>query len=159
MGTSESPTIFFPFVGIFGGLAEFIASLDASTFKALDTIIDTMWGAFWISRGRTQSTRTCQSWQAVSLCCVVTWHCALAATARELVLCACMISLAIDSTIACCQFAYNSGTGSASGDGLHGGVTRGIKAASYFWMFSALCAWCRSRCTSLKKRMAPVMPL
>jgi hypothetical protein len=78
-GNSESPTIFFPFVsnflrsrghdkrktasprfpcslsskvGIFGGLAQFIAGLFG--YKARDslvTVINTMWGAFWISIG------------------------------------------------------------------------------------------------------------
>ncbi|KAI1545163.1 hypothetical protein PtrSN002B_007351 [Pyrenophora tritici-repentis] len=59
-GSPESPTIFFPFVGLFGGLAQFIAGL------------------------------------------------------------------------------YG-----ASGDGLSGGVTMGMKAVSYFWIFAALCAWWR----------------
>lgn len=79
---------------------------------------------------------------------VFTWSSALAATARDIVLSACLFSLAIGSTIACCLFAYNGGSaatseGSPSGDGFEGGVTKGMKAASYFWMFSALCAWWR----------------
>lgn len=76
---------------------------------------------------------------------VFTWSSALAATARDLVLTTCLTSLAIGSTIACCLFAYNGGASetSGSGDGEVGGVTMGIKAASYFWMFSALCAWWR----------------
>lgn len=51
-GTPESPTIFFPFVGMFGGLAQFIAGLYG--FKARDTlvtVINTMWGSFWIAIG------------------------------------------------------------------------------------------------------------
>jgi hypothetical protein len=46
-GGPESPTIFFPFVGLFGGLAQFIAGLYG--FKARDTlvtVINTMWGSF-----------------------------------------------------------------------------------------------------------------
>lgn len=76
---------------------------------------------------------------------VFTWSSALAATARDLVLTACLTSLAIGSTIACCLFAYNGGSSetSGSGDGEVGGVTMGIKAASYFWMLSALLAWWR----------------
>lgn len=76
---------------------------------------------------------------------VFTWSCAIAATARDGILMACLFSLAIGSTIACALFAYNGGTStmSGSGDGLHGGVTMAIKAASYFWMFSSLCAWWR----------------
>ena len=41
-----------PFVGLFGGLAQFIAGLYG--FKARDTlvtVINTMWGSFWISIG------------------------------------------------------------------------------------------------------------
>ncbi|KAK6820957.1 GPR1/FUN34/yaaH family-domain-containing protein [Apiospora arundinis] len=156
-GNAESPSIFFPFVGIFGGLAQFIAGLYG--FRARDTlvtVINTMWGSFWISIGilyafvaagalRPHEVHThfpeLASWFVIL--CVFTWSCALAATARDIVLTACLTSLAIGSTIACCLFAYNGGRGSASGDGLHGGVTRGIKAASYFWMFSALMAWWR----------------
>jgi hypothetical protein len=79
---------------------------------------------------------------------VFTWSGAIAATARDVVLSICLFSLAIGSTIACCLFAYNGGSataaeGSPSGDGLSGGVTMGIKAASYFWMLSALMAWWR----------------
>jgi succinate-acetate transporter protein len=51
-GGPESPTIFFPFVGIFGGLAQFIAGLYG--FQARDTlvtVINTMWGSFWMAIG------------------------------------------------------------------------------------------------------------
>jgi succinate-acetate transporter protein len=51
-GGPESPTIFFPFVGIFGGLAQFIAGLHG--FQARDTlvtVINTMWGSFWMAIG------------------------------------------------------------------------------------------------------------
>lgn len=51
-GNPDSPTIFFPFVGIFGGVAQFIAGIYG--FRARDTlvtIINTMWGSFWISIG------------------------------------------------------------------------------------------------------------
>lgn len=51
-GGPESPTVFFPFVALFGGLAQFIAGLFG--FKARDTlvtVINTMWGAFWMSIG------------------------------------------------------------------------------------------------------------
>ena len=71
-----------------------------------------------------------------------------------MVLSICLFSLAIGSTIACCLFAYNGGSGSASGDGLTGGVTMGIKAASYFWMLAALMAWWRVR-ISMGKTLLP----
>jgi hypothetical protein len=64
-GGSESPTIFFPFVGIFGGLAQFIAGLYG--FQARDTlvtVINTMWGSFWIAIGILYAFVVCQ---AVSL--------------------------------------------------------------------------------------------
>jgi len=51
-GSSDSPTVFFPFVALFGGLAQFIAGLFG--FNARDTlvtVINTMWGAFWMSIG------------------------------------------------------------------------------------------------------------
>ena len=51
-GNAESPTIFFPFVGVFGGLAQFIAGIYG--FRARDTlvtVINTMWGSFWIAIG------------------------------------------------------------------------------------------------------------
>lgn len=74
-----------------------------------------------------------------------TWSSAFAATARDLVLTGCLFSLAIGSTIACALFAYNGGSSmvSGSGDGETGGVTKAIKAASYFWMLAALLAWWR----------------
>jgi uncharacterized protein len=65
-----------------------------------------------------------------------TWGGAIAATARDLVLTGCLAALAIGSTIACCLFAGQAGTSSPS-------VRAGIKAASYFWMLSALLAWWR----------------
>jgi succinate-acetate transporter protein len=51
-GNSESPLIFFPFVAFWGGLSQFIAGLMG--YKARDvlvTVINTMWGAFWMSIG------------------------------------------------------------------------------------------------------------
>jgi succinate-acetate transporter protein len=51
-GSPDSPSIFFPFVAFFGGLAQFIAGLYG--FHARDTlvsVINTMWGSFWISVG------------------------------------------------------------------------------------------------------------
>lgn len=39
-GNAHSPTIFFPFIGIFGGVAQFIAGLFG--FKARDTLVTVM---------------------------------------------------------------------------------------------------------------------
>lgn len=157
-GNGASPTIFFPFVGLFGGLAQFIAGLYGfSARDTLVTVINTMWGSFWIAIGLLyafvaagalephpihQHFPELAAWFVVLA--AITWSCALASTARDVVLMACLFSLAIGSTIACCLFGYNGGASTeGSGDGLEGGVTMGIKAAAYFWMFSSLCAWWR----------------
>lgn len=39
-GNEHSPTVFFPFIGIFGGVAQFIAGLHG--FKARDTLVTVM---------------------------------------------------------------------------------------------------------------------
>ncbi|KAK5168387.1 uncharacterized protein LTR77_006957 [Saxophila tyrrhenica] len=158
-GNPESPTIFFPFIGMFGGVAQFVAGIYGLNARdTLVSVINTMWGSFWIAIGilyafvaagalEPHSVHThfpeLASWFVVLS--VFTWSGALASTARDLVLCICLFSLAIGSTIACCLFAYNGGQSSesGSGDGLEGGVTNGIKAAAYFWMLSSLAAWWR----------------
>lgn len=168
-GNAESPTIFFPFVGIFGGLAQFIAGFFG--FKARDTlvtVINTLWGSFWLAIGILYAYVAAgavaphqihthfpelASWMVVLT--VFTWSSAIAATARDVIFAACLYSLAIGSTIGCCLFAYNGGNGSASGDGLEGGVTRGIKAASYFWMLSALCGWWRATAYLIEEAYGP----
>lgn len=79
-----------------------------------------------------------------------------------MVLTACLVSLAIGSTIACALFSYNDGTVTSSEtgpDGLNGGVTRAIKAASYFWMFSALCAWWRVTVYLVEEAYGPSSPI
>lgn len=51
-GTNASPTTFFPFVGVFGGLAQFIAGLYGFAARdTLVTVVNTMWGSFWIALG------------------------------------------------------------------------------------------------------------
>lgn len=51
-GGSESPTVFFPFVAFWGGLAQFIAGLYGFWARdVLVTVINTMWGSFWMSIG------------------------------------------------------------------------------------------------------------
>jgi hypothetical protein len=56
---------------------------------------------------------------------------AIASSARDLILCAVLTTLAIGSTLACCMFAYGSG------------VRAGMKAAAYFWTISSILAWWR----------------
>lgn len=51
-GSPDSPTIFFPFVAFWGGLAQFIAGLHS--FHARDVlanVIHCLWGSFWMSIG------------------------------------------------------------------------------------------------------------
>src|SRR2546423_213443 len=51
-GGPTSPTIFFPFVAFWGGLAQFIAGIKG--FDARDvlvTVIHCLWGSFWMSVG------------------------------------------------------------------------------------------------------------
>ncbi|GAA5983261.1 hypothetical protein JCM11641_002240 [Rhodosporidiobolus odoratus] len=144
-GNDSSPGAFFPFVLFFGGLAQFIAGLMG--FPARDTlvtIINTMWGAFWLSTGTLFFLNTANIVPAQSIhahfpelaswfVCLAafTWSGAIAAFARDLILAACLSCLAIGTTIACCLFASGTGVGA------------GIKAAAYFWMLSSLFAWWR----------------
>lgn len=51
-GGPDSPLYFFPFIGLWGGLSQFIAGIYG--FAARDTlvsVINTMWGAFWMALG------------------------------------------------------------------------------------------------------------
>ncbi|KAK4545140.1 hypothetical protein LTR36_003691 [Oleoguttula mirabilis] len=144
-GNDDSPTLFFPFVAFWGGLSQFIAGIYG--FQARDilvTVINTMWGAFWMSIGvlyllvavgslpahsiYTQFPELA-SWFVVLT--FFTWSCALAACARDVILAALLFCLAIGSTIACCLFSPDAGRHA------------GIKVAAYFWMASALLAWWR----------------
>ena len=51
-GNEESPTIFFPFVAIFGGLAQFIAGFFGYAARdTLVTVVHALWGSFWMSIG------------------------------------------------------------------------------------------------------------
>lgn len=113
---------------MFGGLAQFIAGLFG--FKARDTlvtVVNTMWGSFWLAVGLLyafvaagaldpHSLHThfpeLASWFVVLT--VFTWSGALASTARDAVLMACLFSLAIGSTIACCLFACKFQTSPAA---------------------------------------------
>ncbi|KAL4993582.1 hypothetical protein BDV10DRAFT_199481 [Aspergillus recurvatus] len=107
-GDESSPTIFFPFVAFWGGLGQFIAGFFGFAARdTLVTVIHVLWGTFF------------------------TWSGALASSARDLILCGVLCTLAIGSTIACCLFAYG------------GGVGTGMKAAAYFWIISSILAWGR----------------
>lgn len=51
-GNEESPTIFFPFVAVWGGLGQFIAGfLGYHARDILITVFHVLWGAFYISFG------------------------------------------------------------------------------------------------------------
>lgn len=186
-GNADAPLVFFPFVGIFGGLGQFSAALmgfkgkssrntalagmlndvlllsrsrvSANTWLARDTLVTVIngtWGCFWISIGilyafvatgaippHSIDTHFPQlaSWFVVLT--FITWSGALAATARDLILCITLFSLAIGSTIACCLFAYGTG------------VKAGIKAAAYFWIISSLAAWWRVTVYMLEEAYGP----
>ncbi|KAI9876280.1 MAG: hypothetical protein M1830_006879 [Pleopsidium flavum] len=144
-GNKDSPTIFFPFVAFWGGLGQFIAGLYGYAARdVLVTVIHVLWGSFWMSIGLLYLLVTTgalpahgihehfpelASWFVVLS--FFTWSGAIASSARDLILCAVLTTLAIGSTIACCLFAYGSGVGT------------GMKVAAYFWIISAILAWWR----------------
>ncbi|KAF7712102.1 Uncharacterized protein PECH_004450 [Penicillium ucsense] len=144
-GSANSPTIFFPFVAFWGGLGQFIAGLFGYAARdTLVTVIHVLWGSFWMSIGVLYLLTATgslpphpidvhfpelASWMVVLA--FFTWSGAIAASARDLVLCAVLTFLAIGTTIACCLFAYGSGVGT------------GMKAAAYFWIISSILAWWR----------------
>lgn len=107
------------------------------------SVINTMWGAFWMSIGVVYLLVAVGSLPAHSIyeqfpelaswfvvLAFFTWSGAFAACARDVVLAALLFSLAIGSTIACSLFNENSGRAN-------------IKAAAYFWIISAILAWWR----------------
>jgi len=161
-GGPDSPLVFFPFVGIFGGLAQFIAGIYG--FKARDTlvtVINGMWGCFWMAIGILYAFVAVGAvpphsiddhfpelgiWFTVLL--AFTWSGALAALGRDVILSICLFSLAIGSTIATCLFAFNKT-----------GVHSGIKAAAYFWMLSALMAWWRVTVYLIEEAFGPDHPI
>ncbi|KAL4960347.1 GPR1/FUN34/yaaH family-domain-containing protein [Aspergillus stella-maris] len=144
-GNEESPTIFFPFVAFWGGLGQFIAGLYGYAARdTLITVIHVLWGSFWMSigllyllvatgalppHGIHEHFPELASWMVVLA--FFTWSGALASSARDVILCGVLTTLAIGTTIACCLFAYGSG------------VRMGMKAAAYFWIISAILAWWR----------------
>ncbi|KAH8669785.1 GPR1/FUN34/yaaH family-domain-containing protein [Tricladium varicosporioides] len=144
-GNESSPTVFFPFVAFWGGLAQFLAGLQGYAARdVLVTVIHCMWGSFWMSTGTVYLLVTLKaipahnvhehfpelgSWFVILT--FFTWSGVLASAVRDLVLCLVLLNLAIGSTIACCLFAYGSS------------VERGMKAAAYFWIFSSILAWWR----------------
>ncbi|EPS26268.1 hypothetical protein PDE_01204 [Penicillium oxalicum 114-2] len=144
-GDESSPTIFFPLVAFWGGLGQFNAGLFGYVARdTLVTVIHVQWGIFWMAIGLlyfltangslpphsvTVHFPELASWMIVLA--FFTWSGAIAASARDLVLCAVLVFLAIGTTIACCLFAYGSGVGT------------GMKAAAYFWTISSILAWWR----------------
>ncbi|KIW60657.1 hypothetical protein PV05_00857 [Exophiala xenobiotica] len=156
-GDSDSPLIFFPFVAFWGGLSQFIAGLMG--YKARDvlvTVINTMWGALWMSVGLLYAFVAAGALPPHSIrehfpelaawfvpLATVTWAGAVAATARDAILAALLFSLAIGSTIACCLFAYGSGVGT------------GMKVAAYFWLLAALLAWWRTTVYLIEEAFGP----
>ncbi|KAJ9605391.1 hypothetical protein H2200_010048 [Cladophialophora chaetospira] len=146
-GGPDSPALFFPFIGLWGGLAQFIAGIYGFAARdVLVSIINTMWGCFWMSIGILYGLVATGAIEGHSIythypefavwfipLTMTTWVGALAATARDVVLALTLFTLAIGCTIALSLFAYDPDTTRA-----------GIKAAAYFWMLSAMFAWWRS---------------
>lgn len=145
-GNDESPTIFFPFVMVFGGLAQFIAGFFG--FPARDmpvTVIHTMWGSLWIAIGLLYllvATGALEphsikihfselaSWFIVLL--AFTWSGAIAALSRDMALSLTLFFLAIGSTLAAAGLYQNGDV-----------VGSLVKAAAYFFIFSSITAWWR----------------
>lgn len=51
-GDADSPKIFFPFVGLWGGLAQFLAGLYGIAARdTLVSVVNTIWGSFWMAIG------------------------------------------------------------------------------------------------------------
>ncbi|KAL3488081.1 hypothetical protein BJX62DRAFT_253565 [Aspergillus germanicus] len=135
-GDESSPTIFFPFVAFWGGLGQFIAGhFGYAARGTLITVIHVLWGSFWMSIGLLYLLVATgalppypihghfpelAAWMIILT--FFTWSGAIASSARDLILCAVLTTLAIGSTIACCMFTYGSG------------VRAGMKAAAYFWI-------------------------
>jgi len=148
-GSSTSATLFFPFVFMFGGVGQFIAGIMGYWARdSLVTVIHTVWGSFWISVGLLYAFvaagavntpdihgefEELATWLVVMT--AFTWICAVAAVSRDLVLMITYTLMAIGSTIG--LGAYYSSPGE------RGSTTAGVKAAAYFWIFSAIVAWYR----------------
>jgi succinate-acetate transporter protein len=139
-GRDASPNIFFPFVMMWGGVAQFIAGIKG--FQARDnlsTVLHTMWGSFYISAGLVwflQAARILPpvglnayfpelaSWGVVLM--VFTYICTIAALGRDLVLVGVIATQAFGATLAV--------------GGWYGDSGSAVKAAAYVWMFSSLLA-------------------
>lgn len=156
-GNKESPLIFFPFVAFWGGLGQFIAGLFGYAARdTLVTVVHCLWGSFWMSVGLLYllvATGALPShpidthfpelaaWMVVLT--FFTWSGAIASAARDLALFLVLFFLACGSTIACCLFSYGHG------------VERGMKAAAYFWIVSAIVAWWRVTVYLLEEAFGP----
>ncbi|TQB67711.1 hypothetical protein MPDQ_004905 [Monascus purpureus] len=133
-GGDRSPGIFFPFVAISGGVGQFIAGLFGYPARdTLVTVVHVLWGSFWIGN---RINPTPQIPRSLSRNSIVdgrarVFYMALASSARDLILCGILTTLATGATIACCLFAYGSG------------VRTGMKVAAYFWIISAILGWWR----------------
>lgn len=123
----------------------------------LVTVINTMWGAFWMSVGLLYLLVTVGALPPHSIyvhfpelaawfivLSFTTWSGAIAAIARDLILAGTLFCLAIGSTIACCLFAFGEP-----------GVRFGMKAAAYFCIFSAILAWWRVTVYLIEEAFGP----
>jgi succinate-acetate transporter protein len=138
-GSTTTPDFLFPFVGLVGGLAQFLAAM--WSFRARDVLATAMhgiWGAFWLSYGvlwglfaahtlhRPIGTFSGLGFWFVSLAAITALG-AVAALARSIGLFALLASLTAGSALAAYGYLANS----------HSTLT----VAGYFLVVSAVVAW------------------
>lgn len=154
-GDADSPLIFFPFVALFGGLAQFIAGLFGFAARdTLVTVVNTMWGSFWISIGILYYTVAAgynpphsiythfpelAAWFIVLA--AFTIPCAIAALARDLILFGTLSTLGLGSLIGFISWFAPS--------------KAGIKVAAYFFIASSFFAWWRVTVYILEEAFGP----
>jgi succinate-acetate transporter protein len=139
-GTAQTPLLVFPFVALFGGLAQFLAGMWA--FKARDgvaTVLHAMWGSFWIAYGvlslmflRGDVAQPAGVlfpafgfWFIVLA--AITWILTFAAGSETKALVSVLATLAIGSTL--CAIAFLAG------------IEDLLEIAGYVLIASSFCAW------------------
>lgn len=169
-GNAESPTIFFPFVAFWGGLAQFIAGIHA--FWARDTltlIVCSMWGkatycVLPVMPGRYLIFEACPStgsfWMSVGLLFLLvatgvlephsqythfpelaSWYAVLTAFTWPAAICALARDLALFLTLLFLAIGSTIALGSYYQYGA--ALESAIKAAGYFFVLSSIAAWWR----------------
>ncbi len=139
-GTANSPMLLFPFVAIFGGLAQFLAGMWA--YKARDGLATAMhgtWGSFWMAYGFLYLLaalgyvtvpagivfQELAFWFIVLA--VTTWAVTWAAFAENASMALLLGFLAAGSTLSAIGYLY--------------GINLAVMAAAYCFIISAIIAW------------------